>query len=66
MPPHVSSPGSPGAGTVRRRHTSSPVVASWAVMTQASGPPRGMQLRPETTLPSAMIGPEECRAGFFR
>ena len=27
-----------------------PSAASWAVMTQASGPPSGMQLRPETTL----------------
>ena len=29
-----------------------------------SGPPRSMQLRPETTLPPAMIGPDEWRAGF--
>ncbi len=58
MLPHVSSPGSPGFGIVRVRHTSLPVLASNAVMTQASGPPSGSQLRPEMTLPSATIGPE--------
>ena len=41
----------------RRRQSSAPVLASCAVMTQASGPARGMQLRPEMTLPFAMIGP---------
>ena len=48
----------------RRRQSSSPVSASWAMMTQASGPRRGRQLRPEITLPSATIGPAEWRAGF--
>jgi len=58
MPPQVSSPGSPGFGIVRWRHISLPVFASNAVITQASGPPSGSQLRPEMTLPSATIGPE--------
>ena len=63
-PPHVSSPGSPGAGTVRRHHSSSPVRASWATITHDSGPPHGRQLRPEIALPSAMMGPELCPAGI--
>ena len=62
-PPHVLSP-SPGAGVVRRRHSSSPVRASWAVMTQASEPAAGMQLRPEMTLPLAIIGPVLWFAGW--
>ena len=48
----------------RRRHSSSPVAASWAVMTQVSGPPRGSQLRPEYALPPAVIGPDVWLAGF--
>ena len=63
-PPHVSSPGSPGAGMSRVRHSSSPVPASCAVITHASGPAIGMQLRPEITLPSATIGPDVCIAGL--
>ena len=59
-----SSPGSPGPGIVRRRHSSSPVRASWAVTTQASGVAVARQLRPEMTLPFATIGPAVCRAGF--
>ena len=47
MSPQLSSPGSPGFGIVRVRHSSLPVFASNAVMTQASGPPSGSQLRPE-------------------
>jgi len=54
----------PGTGTVRRRQISSPVVASWAVMAQASEPPRGMQLLPETILPPAMICPDEWRGAL--
>jgi len=38
--------------------SSLPVFASNAVITHASGPPSGSQLRPEMTLPSATIGPE--------
>ncbi len=40
------------------RHSSLPVRASLATMTQASGPPCTEQARPEITLPLAMIGPE--------
>ena len=58
MSPQVSSPGSPGFGIVRVRQSSWPVFASNAVMTHASGPPSGSQLRPEMTLPLAMMGPE--------
>ena len=39
-------------------------AASWAVMTQVSGPPRGSQLRPEYALPPAVIGPDVWLAGF--
>ena len=56
--PQVSSPGSPGLGIVRVRQSSSPVSALNAVMTHASGPPSGSQLRPEITLPLTTIGPE--------
>ena len=63
-PPHVSSPGSPGLGIVRRRQSSSPVRASCAVTTQASGPAAGMQLRPEIALPLTMIGPVLWLAGW--
>ena len=52
----------PASESSRVRHSSLPVFASCAVMTQASGPPSGSQLRPEITLPLAMIGPELCCA----
>ena len=60
MSPQLSPPGSPGFGIVRRRQSSLPVCASCAVITQASGPPSGSQLRPEITLPFATIGPDCC------
>ncbi len=50
---------------MRVRHSSAPVLASWAVMTHASGPPSGIHPRPDTTLPLAMIGPDVWCAGFF-
>ncbi len=54
-----------GAATIASYEPAQVIVrASCAVMTQASGPLTGMQLRPVITLPLAMIGPEDCMAGW--
>jgi hypothetical protein len=61
--PQVSSPGSPGFAIVHVRHSSLPVRASFATITQPSGPRSGAHARPEMTLPFAMIGPLDVLAG---
>ena len=61
--PQVSSPGSPGLAIVQVRQSSLPVRASFATITQPTGPLSGAHARPEITLPSAMIGPLDVFAG---
>ncbi len=64
--PQVSSPGSPGRGMVRVRHSSLPLTASCAVMTQPLGVNFTSQPRVEKILPLAMMGPEVSCAGSSR
>ena len=62
--PKPGEPGDDSWGNVWVRHSSLPVRASLATMTQASGPAFWAQLRPEMTLSPAMIGPPEVEADW--
>ena len=64
--PTSRRPARPGSGIVRVRHSSLPVLASCAVMMQASLPASGWHWRPVMTLPLAMIGPALARRALLR